>query len=124
MVKINFDEGRPIRGDILKKAFNKFDYLGETTKEVLIEDLELQGIMLDDKHHYRLGEIENYFNSLFGRDVTPLLIVRLKKILSDLKWSAIGMLPILQFSSLCIAMRCICLFCNCHNMISAGMSTA
>lgn len=88
MAEINFDEGKPIRGDILKKAFDKFDYLGISAKQVLIEDLEVQGMTLDDRHYYRLKEIENRFISLFGKDVTPLLVERLKRILSDLKWQS------------------------------------
>jgi len=57
-------DGESIRGDILKKAFDQFDYLGIATREYLIEDIKQQGIVFDDKHYCQLEEIEKYFTAL------------------------------------------------------------
>lgn len=47
-----------IPGDIQRKAFDKFDVLGNVFRDYLIEEIERQGIVFDYKHHYRLQEIE------------------------------------------------------------------
>lgn len=67
-------------------------------KEDLIEDIEAQGMLLDDKHYYQSEEIEKEFQSLFGKDVTPLLVERLKRILNNLMSVAIVVLPVTLFS--------------------------
>lgn len=88
---------KSIHDDILKKAFDQFDYLGIATREYLIEDIiQPQGIVFDDKHYYRLEEIEKYFTAIFGKDVTPLLLERLKRNLNNLLMSiAIVVAPIM-----------------------------
>lgn len=94
MSEKNTKGSESIRGDILKKAFDQFDYLGIATKQYLIEDIEKQGIVFDGKHYYKLDEIEKRFKELFGRDVTPLLIEKLKRNLNNVMTVAVMLMPI------------------------------
>lgn len=86
-------------------------------RDLLIEDIEEQGIVLDDKHHYSLKEVEKRFTELFGKDVTPLLIERLKRILGDFKMLAIASIPTVQLGFICITSSCVCFVCNCLGMM-------
>lgn len=118
----NFDERRPIRGDILKKALDKLQLvIGTGMKDYLIEDIEHQGIVFDDEHYYEIEEIERRFVDIFGKDTAPLVVERIKKALRDFAWLAIAMLPTLQLGYLCITKGCICLLCGCPDMaVSMG----
>lgn len=115
------ENDKPIRGDILKNALKQFDYLGISVRDVLIEDIEQNGIVLDDKHYYTLKDIEKRFTELFGKDVTPLLIERIQRILGSFKSFAIASLPTLQFGFICITSSCVCFVCNCLGMMQQPM---
>ena len=115
MPKEPFD--KPIRGDVLKNALKQFDYLGISVRDMVIEDIENQGIVLDDKHYYSLKDIEKRFDELFGKDVTPLLIERIKGILGDFKMFAIASIPTVQFGFICVTSSCVCFICNCLGMM-------
>ena len=91
-------DDKPIRGDVLRDALRQFDSLGTSMKELLIQDIEAQGIVLDDKHYYALRDIAKRFDELFSKDVTPLLIERIKRILGDSKMLIIASAPIVQFA--------------------------
>ncbi len=68
-------------------------------KELLIQDIEAQGIVLDDKHYYALRDIARRLDELFSKDVTPLLIERIKRILGDSKMLiTIASAPIVQLA--------------------------
>lgn len=74
-----------IRGDILKDAMDSLgDVIGPTMKEMLIEYIERQDIILDNKHYYRFEEIYNRFLDLFGKAGAPLLVERSKRNLFDI----------------------------------------
>ncbi len=99
-----------IPGNVLKKAFDRFDVLGISIRELLVEEIEQQGIVFDDKHFYKLDEIEQRLANIFGDDATQLLIERIKKTLNDLKWSVIILLPALQLYYLYATRDCVCHF--------------
>jgi hypothetical protein len=69
----------PIRGDILKRAFDNLDVLGPAVKESIIEHIERQGVVLDSKHYHTLEEIEKLLSSIFGGAATELLVERLRR---------------------------------------------
>lgn len=94
-------EDKPIRGDVLRDALRCFDSLGTSMRELLIQDIEEQGILLDDKHYYALRDIAKRFDELFSKDVTPLLIERIKRILTDSKMLVIASVPVVQLGLVC-----------------------
>ena len=116
MIELPQDD-KPIRGDILKDALKQFDYLGISVRDLLIEDIENHGIVLDDNHYYSLKDIEKRFASLFGNDITPLLVERLRKILGGFKMLAIASIPTVQYGFICITASCVCFICNCLGMM-------
>jgi hypothetical protein len=110
-------ENWPVRGDALKKALDKFDFLGIGGRDLLVEDIEREGIVLDDKHFYSFKTIEDNLTSVFDIEVAPLLTEKLKKIINDLKLLAITTAPVTQALFLCVTSSCVCFICNCLNMM-------
>ena len=76
---------QPIRGDIVKEAFNELDVLGQPLKEAIIEHVERHAITLDDEHYCTLKEIENLLREVFGNDAASLLVERLRRGIDALK---------------------------------------
>lgn len=71
-------------------------------RDLLIQDIEDQGIVLDDKHYYALRDIAKRFDKLFSKDVTPLLIERIKLILNDSRMLVIASVPaVVQLGFVC-----------------------
>lgn len=67
-----------VRGDILKKVFDDIDVIGSACKQLLIEMIEADGILLTHDYWYRLSEIERSLSKTFGGDATPLLMKRIE----------------------------------------------
>jgi hypothetical protein len=79
--KTNPDRKQAMRGDIIRKAFEELDVLGRSLKNMIIEEIERSGIVLDSKNYYSLGEIENRLQTLFSKDGTELLLKQMEKAL-------------------------------------------
>jgi hypothetical protein len=116
----SFNPDEPVRGDILKKAIEKSDYLTKPAIKLVIKDLEHQGIVFDDKNYHKLDAIHDYFAELVGNDVAALITERLKTILDDIKWTIIATVPTIQLGMVCMSMSCICFICNCLRMGNSG----
>lgn len=74
----------PISSITLRKAIQKVtSMLGEAAVESLVEDLEHQGIDLNNpSSRYTLRQLENAIIGTFGEDAASLLMERIKKELS------------------------------------------
>ena len=79
--KTNPDRKQAVRGDIIRKAFEELDLLGQSLKDVIIEEIERSGIVLDSKNYYSLGEIENRLQTLLGKEGAELLLKKMEKAL-------------------------------------------
>lgn len=75
----------PVRGDIIRKAFDEVDVLGQPVKEEIIMFIERRGNSLDSKHHYSLKEIKIELAEVFGDDAALLITERLKRGIDALK---------------------------------------
>ena len=67
-----------VRGDVLKSVFEEIDIIGIACKQLLIDLLELEGIVFDDNNWYLSSEIEKALLKTFGEDATPLLMKRIE----------------------------------------------
>ncbi len=73
------DHESPIRGDIIRQAFEQLNVLGQAFKDLMIERLEEDGMVFDAGHSYSLKEIEGSLSAVFGRDATALIIKKIKR---------------------------------------------
>ena len=67
-----------IRGDIIRSVLEGIDVIGSACKQLLIDMIETDGIILDQDNWHRLSEIERSLSKTFGGDATPLLMKRME----------------------------------------------
>jgi hypothetical protein len=66
----------------LKEAFESLHkVLGRSIVDLLIYDLERQGIALGNEEYYSLDEVRQVFEATFGEDGASLLMEKLRKAL-------------------------------------------
>lgn len=85
---------KPIPGDIIKKAFDALDVLGQDLKESMIRYIERRGNMLDNEHSYSLKEIEIELADILGEDAAKLLVEKVGRAISTLKAFAVLTIPV------------------------------
>jgi hypothetical protein len=65
---------------MLKQALERLTkILGQSIVELLVYDLERQGMRLDKEGYYTLDQIRQVFGETFGEDGASLLTERLRK---------------------------------------------
>ncbi len=76
----NPDNANKISGLKLKQAFESLSKaLGRSITDLLVYDLERQGIVLDKDEYYSLEQIRQVFEATFGEDGASLLVEKLRK---------------------------------------------
>lgn len=113
---------KPISGDIIKKGFDKFDFLGPSIRASIFEDMARHEITLDSAHHYSLKEIEKYLTTIVGEDAALLLIARLQCTIHSLKSFVAVSIPTAALAFSCTSAICACaiceFICNCANSMA------
>jgi hypothetical protein len=76
----NSNNASRISGLRLRQAFESLrKVLGRSIVDLLIYDLEKQGIALDKEEYYTLDQIRQVFEVTFGEDGASLLAEKLRK---------------------------------------------
>jgi hypothetical protein len=70
-----------VRGDTIRKAFESLDIFGIALVELLVENVEKGGIVLDSKHSYVLEEIQVVLADIFGEGTAQLIVKRLSRVI-------------------------------------------
>jgi len=84
---------KPIPGDVIKKAFDALDVLGQDLKDSMIRYIERRGNSLDSEHSYSLKEIEIELTDIFGEDAAKLLVEKVGRAIHALKTFAVLAIP-------------------------------
>lgn len=84
---------KPIPGDIIKKAFDALDVLGQDLKDSMVRYIERRGNSLDSEHSYSLKEIEIELADIFGEDAAKLLVEKVGRAIHALKAFAVLAIP-------------------------------
>lgn len=67
-------------GTRLRQAFDRLsNVLGRSIVDLLVYDLERQGIVFGQDEYYTLEQIRQVFKMTFGEDGTSLLVEKLRK---------------------------------------------
>jgi hypothetical protein len=74
--------GRNISGTDLKNAiYSSLEVIGNTAREVFMDDLEKNGIEFENDKAYSLTEIEKILQDTFGSEGASLVADRIRKYL-------------------------------------------
>jgi hypothetical protein len=69
---------QPVRGDIIRKALVRLDFMGLNIKDALINHLQQNGMILDNAHYYSLKDIEKQMREIFGQEATLILLAKIE----------------------------------------------
>jgi hypothetical protein len=70
-----------VRGDTIRKAFESLDIFGIALVELLVENVNKRGIVLDSKHFYALEEIQVVLADFLGEVPAQLIVKRLSRVI-------------------------------------------
>jgi hypothetical protein len=74
----NETANQPVRGDIIRRALVKLDFMELNIRDALIDHFQRHGMVLDNAHYYSLNDIEKQMHSIFGEEATGILIEKIE----------------------------------------------